>query len=106
MLQLNSFTLVFGILSIVLGAVGYFKKGSKASLIAGGISGVIILLGWYLMQHGSNPLVGQILTAVITVALLGRFLPSFLKSKTIMPAGIMAVCAVVEIVLLVQRFLA
>ncbi len=36
-------TLAYGIVSLVGGLIGYFKAGSKVSLISGGISGILLL---------------------------------------------------------------
>ena len=35
---------LFGLFSLAGGLIGYFKAGSMASLIAGGVSGLILLL--------------------------------------------------------------
>jgi uncharacterized membrane protein (UPF0136 family) len=91
------FTLTFGLVSIFLGVLGYARKKSKASLIAGSISGLLLLLGWYLMQQGQPA--GKWVSIGVAVLLLGRFLPNFLKTKSVMPAGIMAILSIVEVVL-------
>ncbi|MBV9128058.1 MAG: TMEM14 family protein, partial [Verrucomicrobia bacterium] len=41
--------LVFGLITIASGLTGFFKAGSKASLIAGGILGVLLLVAAYLV---------------------------------------------------------
>jgi uncharacterized membrane protein (UPF0136 family) len=97
---LHIFTFIFGALSIALGAIGFLKAKSKASLIAGSISGILVLIAGYLMLQ-PNAQAGKIMAAVVTGLLLGRFLPNFLKTKKVLPSGIMSVACVIEIVLLV-----
>jgi uncharacterized membrane protein (UPF0136 family) len=97
------YSLIFGIISIALGVIGFVRAKSRASLIAGGISGLLLLCGWYLMSHGQ--VAGKWLSAAVCLLLLGRFLPVFLKSKQVYPAGIMAILALIGCVLGVQAFL-
>lgn len=88
---------IFGVLTIVGGVMGFVKAQSKASLIAGGISGILLLLaGWLL---GTNKYVGLGLGMVVSLALAGRFVPSFLETHKIMPGGMMAVLSVIAIIL-------
>jgi uncharacterized membrane protein (UPF0136 family) len=95
--MLSSYTLAFGIITILLGAVGYLKAKSKASLISGGISGLLILLGWWFMQQGKPW--GLYIALGVSVLLLGRFLPNFLKTKKVMPAGVLSILAIIELAL-------
>ena len=88
------FCLDFGILSIVFGLLGYWRAKSKASLIAGGISGGLLILSYFL-----NPPYGLYLGLGVCVLLMGRFLPAFLKNKKIYPSGIMAILALIGTVM-------
>ena len=45
-------TLIYGIVSLVGGLIGYFKAGSKVSLISGGISGILLLVCSYFQAQG------------------------------------------------------
>jgi uncharacterized membrane protein (UPF0136 family) len=94
----HDYTLAFGIISIVFGLLGFVRAKSKASLIAGSISGLLLILGWYLAGHGQAT-AGFWLSLVVTFLLLGKFLPTALKRKQIYPAGIMAGLALVGLVL-------
>ena len=89
---------IFGVLTIVGGVIGFVKAGSKASLIAGGISGVLLLVAGWLVASGSV-MAGMILGLIVSLLLAGRFLPAFLKTKKPMPAGMMSVLSVVGLVL-------
>jgi uncharacterized membrane protein (UPF0136 family) len=95
---LRIYLFVFGVLTVVGGVMGFVKAKSNASLIAGGISGVLLLVAGYLMGS-ANLQIGLILGLVVCVALAGRFVPSYLKTKKAMPAGMMAVLSVLGTVL-------
>jgi len=90
----------YGFFTILGGLMGYLKAQSKASLIAGGISGVLILAGVYLLSHGH--MIGLYLLETISILLTGYFIKGFAKSKKLMPAGVMVVFGVVMIALLLM----
>ena len=95
----HAFTLIFGIISIVFGLLGFRRAKSMASLIAGSISGLLLILGWYLVAHGKEAKTGFWLSLIVTILLLGKFLPTALKRKQVYPAGIMAVLALIGLAL-------
>jgi uncharacterized membrane protein (UPF0136 family) len=93
----------FGFVSLVLGILGYVRAKSVASLYAGGLSGILLAASAVMASrraitapHEVN--YGYIAGLVVSVLLLGRFLPVFLKSKKFYPAGIMAVLSVFGVV--------
>ena len=95
---------IFGLLTIAGGVMGYVKAGSNASLIAGGLCGLALLVAGYLITSGkSQP--GLILGLVVSLALAGQFVPKFLKTHVFMPAGLMVALAVVGLVLTVVSLL-
>ena len=99
MLELTkNYYLLFGVLTILGGVIGFVKAQSKASLIAGGVSGALILLAAWLVMSGQAQ-AGLILGLVISAVLEMRFLPAFLKTKKPMPAGMMAVLSMIGTVL-------
>ena len=99
MLELTkNYYFIFGALTILGGVIGFVKAGSKASLIAGGVSGVLILVAAWLVMSGSAQ-AGLILGLVLSSVLEMRFLPAFLKTKKPMPAGMMAVLSMIGTVL-------
>ena len=71
--------IVFAVLTIFGGIVGYVRKRSVASIIAGGISGVLLLLAAWLIH--SKPNGALILALVVSVSLAGRFVPSYIETK-------------------------
>ena len=89
--------IIFGLLTIVGGVMGYVKAGSAASLIAGSICGVLLLIAAFMLPGYLTP--GLILALVVSLALAGRFLPAFIKTGHLMPAGLMSVLSVIGIVM-------
>jgi uncharacterized membrane protein (UPF0136 family) len=91
---------IFGVLTIAGGVMGFVKAGSNASLIAGGISGALLLVAGYLIGAGKvQP--GLILGIVLSLALAGQFVPKFLSTHKFMPAGMMSILGVIGLVLTV-----
>ena len=94
---------IFGALTIAGGVMGFVKAGSKASLIAGGVSGLLLVLAGYLLASGREK-PGLILGVLVSIALVGRFGPGFLNSHKFMPAGLMAVLSLGGILMTVLAF--
>ena len=63
--------------------MGYVKAKSTPSLVAGGISGALLLFAGFLMGRDYVQ-VGVIGGIVVSVALAGRFIPSYLKTRKMM----------------------
>ena len=91
--------IVFGLLTIIGGVIGFASKGSMASIIAGSVSGVLILLAAFLLPN--NVTAGLVLAGVISIALAGRFVPAFIKTGDFMPAGMMSILSVIGIIMAV-----
>lgn len=84
------FTLVLGLYSLGGGIYGYFAQDSMPSLIAGGISGVVLLV---CSRFVRNKIVAGVALLVVG-GLLYRFLPEFIKYQDWFPEGAMCVIAV------------
>ncbi len=95
--------IIFGLLTIVGGVIGFVKAGSTASIIAGSISGILLLLAAFLLPQ--QLAVGLIIAAVVSILLAGRFLPAFLKTGKMMPAGMMAILSVIGLVVAIVAWL-
>ena len=95
--------IVFGLLTIVGGVMGYVKAGSTASLVAGSVSGILLLLAAFLLP--GNLVVGLVLAAVVSIALAGRFVPAFIKTGHVMPAGLMSVLSVIGIIMAIVAWM-
>lgn len=88
--------IIFGILTIIGGIIGFVKAGSVASIIAGSIAGVLLIVAAFIFpMHFA---VGLGLALVVSLLLAGRFLPAFIKTGKAMPAGLMAVLSVIGVI--------
>jgi uncharacterized membrane protein (UPF0136 family) len=95
--------IVFGLLTVVGGVIGYAKAGSTISLIAGSICGILLLLSAYLLP--GNLVVGLVLAAVVSIALAGKFVPAFIKTGQVMPAGLMSVLSVIGLIMAIVAWM-
>ena len=93
------YLLVFGVLTVAGGVMGFVKAKSRPSLVAGSISGAALLVGAYLIGTGTMTRVGLFVGLVVSLALAGRFIGGFRKSKKVMPAGLMALLGIVGVVI-------
>lgn len=87
-------TLVYGILAIAGGAIGYKQASSLVSLISGLISGFLLLVGAYLLFGGSPA--GLTLSAIVSIVLTIVFIIRLIKTRKFMPAGLMIILGVVN----------
>jgi uncharacterized membrane protein (UPF0136 family) len=87
---------IFGVLTIAGGIVGYVKAGSVASIIAGVITGVLLLVAAFLLpQHA---IIGLITAGIVSLLLAAQFAPKFVRTGRVMPAGLMSVLSVIGII--------
>src|SRR5205807_6046198 len=95
--------IIFGLLTVVGGVIGFVKAGSTASIIAGSISGILLFVAAFLLPQ--NLAVGLILASVISILLAGRFVPAFLKPGQAMPAGLMPVLSVLGVIVAIVAWI-
>jgi len=88
--------IVFGLLTIAGGIVGYVKAGSVASIIAGSITGVLLLVAAFLLPEHRTA--GLATALIISLLLAAQFVPKFLRTGKVMPAGMMSVLSVIGII--------
>jgi uncharacterized membrane protein (UPF0136 family) len=87
--------LVFGILTIAGGVIGYVKAGSVVSVIAGAITGILLLVAaWILPMHRE---IGLALALLTSAVLAGQFIPRVFRTRRLMPAGVMSLLSVIGI---------
>ena len=91
-------TLIYGLFSIFGGITGYRKAGSKVSLISGVISGVLLLVGAFLLGD-ANP-VGGLIAFIVSLVLVIVFAIRLAKTRKFMPAGLMVILGVINVALL------
>jgi uncharacterized membrane protein (UPF0136 family) len=88
--------IAFGALTIAGGIVGYVKAGSMASIIAGSITGILLLVAAFLLpQHRA---IGLATAFIISLLLAAQFVPKFIRTGRAMPAGMMAILSVIGLV--------
>jgi len=88
--------IVFGALTIVGGIVGYLKAGSVASIIAGSITGVLLLVAAFLLPEHRT--IGLATALIVSILLAAQFVPKFLRTGKVMPAGMMSILSAIGII--------
>ena len=88
--------IIFGLLTIAGGIMGYVKAGSTASIIAGTITGVLLVIAAFLLPE--HRVAGLATAFIVSLLLAGQFVPKFFRTGRIMPAGMMSVLSVIGII--------
>lgn len=88
--------IVFGVLTIAGGIVGYLKAGSVASIIAGSITGILLLVAAFLLPEHRT--IGLATAFIISLLLAAQFAPKFIRTGRVMPAGMMAILSVIGLI--------
>jgi uncharacterized membrane protein (UPF0136 family) len=87
---------VFGVLTIAGGVVGYVKAGSVASIIAGSITGVLLLVAAFLLPE--HRAIGLATAFIVSLLLAAQFVPKFIRTGRVMPAGMMSILSVIGVI--------
>lgn len=95
--------IIFGLLTIVGGVIGFVKAGSTASIIAGSISGIALIVGAYLLS--GNLALGLAIAGLVSILLAGRFIPVFMKTGQVMPAGVMSILSVIGVIMAIVAWI-
>lgn len=93
--------IAYGLLALVGGWMGYQKAKSKISLISGGVSGLLLIIGGTLALNGVSG--GLILSALISALLVLVFAIRLAKTKKIMPAGLMIIAGLIALGVIVYQ---
>lgn len=88
--------LIYGILAVVGGIVGYLKARSKPSLISGIVSGLLLIIG--ALRAAQDITSGLWLVKIVTLVLLIVFIVRLVKTKKFMPAGLMVIGGVATLI--------
>jgi uncharacterized membrane protein (UPF0136 family) len=88
--------IIFGVLTIAGGVVGYAKAGSVASIIAGLITGMLLLVAAFLLPE--HRVIGFATALIVSLLLAAQFVPKFLRTGRIMPAGMMSILSVIGVI--------
>jgi uncharacterized membrane protein (UPF0136 family) len=95
--------LVFGVLTIAGGIMGYVKAGSTISMVAGSITGVLLIVaGIVLPEHQA---LGLGLGFIVSLLLAGQFIPRLIRTGRVMPAGVMSILSVIGIIVAVVAWI-
>jgi uncharacterized membrane protein (UPF0136 family) len=95
--------IIFGLLTIVGGVIGFVKAGSTASIIAGSVSGILLIVAAYLLPGQLVP--GLAIAGIVSILLAGRFIPAFMKTGQAMPAGLMSVLSVIGVIMAIVAWI-
>jgi uncharacterized membrane protein (UPF0136 family) len=95
--------LIFGVLTIAGGIVGFVKAGSTASLIAGSITGILLLIAGFLLPE--HQMAALSIALIVSLLLAGQFVPKFFRTGKVMPAGMMSVLSLIGLVVAVVAWL-
>lgn len=95
--------IAYGIIAIAGGIIGYVQAGSKASLISGSISGLLLIFAAIMQLQGQAW--GLTLAAIITAILIIVFALRLTKTRKFMPAGLMAVLGLLALVVIANQIL-
>ena len=98
------FYFIFGLITLAGGIQGFIKAGSPASLIAGSITGVMLLVAGWLVQTG-KVMPGLIVGLIATLGIAGKFLPKFLKEGGMWPAGVEGILGALGLVLTIAALI-
>ena len=95
--------LIFGALTIIGGVIGYVKAQSVPSIVAGAITGVLLLIAGLILPQ--NRTAGLATSLIVSLLLAAQFVPKLIRTGKIMPAGVMSVLSVIGIVIAVAAWL-
>ncbi len=96
--------LAYGITTIVGGMIGYIQAGSKVSLFSGSISGLLLIIAAFAQFQGQTW--GLLLATFVTAVLVVVFALRLVKTRKIMPAGLMTGLGVIALALMMNQFIA
>jgi uncharacterized membrane protein (UPF0136 family) len=95
--------LIYGILMAAGGVMGYVRKDSMASLIAGGVSGIALVGAAVAMMKDAYS-AGWWISLIVALLLLGRFGSVALsKGFEMMPGGLVIILSIIVIAALLTH---
>jgi uncharacterized membrane protein (UPF0136 family) len=95
--------LVFGAVTILGGIIGYVKAGSLPSIIAGTITGILLLVAGWILPN--NRTAGLAIAFIVSLLLAAQFVPKLIRTAKMMPAGLMSILSVIGIVVAIVAWL-
>ena len=95
--------LIFGALTIIGGIIGYVRANSLPSIIAGSITGVLLLVAGSLLS--SHRVIGLATAFVVSLLLAAQFVPKFIRTGKVMPAGMMSILSLIGLIVAIVAWL-
>ena len=95
--------LIYGLLVLIGGIMGYVKAKSQVSLLSGVGSGIALLIAWFVA--GNNPWLGLGLATLLGLVLFVVFVMRFLRTRSFMPAGLMMIFSLAAVAIFVLGLL-
>ena len=94
---------VFGALTIIGGIIGYVKAGSVPSIIAGAITGLLLIIAAAILPE--HRAAGLATAFIVSLLLAGQFVPKLIRTGKVMPAGMMSILSVIGLVVAIVAWL-
>ena len=94
---------VFGALTIIGGIIGYVKAGSVPSIIAGVITGLLLIIAAAILPE--HRAAGLATAFIVSLLLAAQFVPKLIRTGKVMPAGMMSILSVVGLVVAIVAWL-
>ncbi|MEM9806522.1 MAG: TMEM14 family protein [Cyanobacteria bacterium P01_D01_bin.56] len=88
--------LIYGILAVVGGIIGYLKARSLPSLISGIVSGLLLLIGAVRASQGIAS--GLWVVKIVSLLLVIVFVIRLAKTRKFMPAGLMVIGGIITLI--------
>jgi uncharacterized membrane protein (UPF0136 family) len=95
--------LIFGALTIIGGVIGYVKAQSVPSIVAGTITGILLLVASWILP--TNRTAGLVAALIVSLLLAAQFIPKFFRTGKVMPAGLMSILSAIGIVVAIVAWL-
>ncbi|MBI5149169.1 MAG: TMEM14 family protein [Candidatus Omnitrophica bacterium] len=95
---------IYGILMLAGGIFGFVKAGSKASLVVGIVSAILIFAGVGLLLLGQDHAAGRAVLAFTSFGLTAVFALRLFKTRKFMPSGMLLALSLVAFFLAAQLF--
>lgn len=81
--------LIYGVLVLLGGLIGYLKAKSQVSLLSGLGSGLALIAAWFVSRQ--VPQIGMAIATLIALVLCVVFVMRFLRTRAFMPSGMMMI---------------
>ena len=94
----GSLVLIYALIVLSGGVWGYMHAGSLPSLLAGGISGLALLISSWGIFY--KKMFAEYISLGLTALLLGVFIFRFLRTHAFFPSGVMSLLSLIVLILI------